>query len=70
MKKSLKWHIKCFENHRSSYQRLFDEVQRRQKECNKKLDEVLEYERQINLAVDRGLESFDRDRLGKKRGKK
>jgi hypothetical protein len=70
MKHSIDWHIECVNNMKDYHIRQTEDIERRKKDANRLLDDIFELERQINIAADRGLKEFDREKLGKKRNKK
>ena len=69
MKYPIEWHRECLEN---SIRTLATQVQERdnlQRNIERARDDIAFYSFQIDLAKERGLEGFDRDKLGIKRKK-
>lgn len=66
MKKSIKWHRECLTNLKNSLQREEAELERVIARVERIRAHVRFYEQQIQAAVDKGKDSFDRDKFGRK----
>ena len=63
MKMSIEWHKQSLENRKASLLRLQKEFEKMENYINRKISN---YEYQINLAIEKKKDGFDRDKFGKK----
>ena len=63
MKQIIAWHFECLEKETTALRRKYLELSRVQEEINQLVQGVAQYEKQINEAKRRNLDSFDRDKF-------
>lgn len=66
MKMSIEWHKQSLENRKASLLHLQKEFENMENSINRKKSEISNYEYQINLAIEKKKDGFDRDKFGKK----
>lgn len=67
-KMTIAWHEECLKNIRAYKESKRLEIERVRSDFDRLVYECLEYEKQIALAKEKGLDAFDRERFGKKKG--
>lgn len=70
MKMTIKWHEECLRNMQRTWVEYSKAADRALEDARRLEQDIRMYITQISIAKQRGLDSFDRDRLGSKRGKK
>ena len=68
MKMTIAWHEECLENQRASLARYQADARRAVAEAERCYKSIMEYEAKITAAKAKGMDGFDPERFGKKRG--
>lgn len=69
-KMSMEWHIDCLSNLKQNIQREREYLKNRMAVLKNNEEKLVFYISQIELAKERGLDGFDREKLGKKIGRR
>jgi len=66
MKMPMDWHVTCLNNRKKSLEHAEAELKRMNDNVNTMKSSIAAYEYQINLAIEKKKDGFDRDKFGKK----
>jgi len=66
MKMSMDWHVTCLNNRKKLLEHAEAELKRMNDNVNTMKSSIAAYEYQINLAIEKKKDGFDRDKFGKK----